>query len=148
MKAGGIFLIVVASIVSVLVLFFTIVALIKFQHPDDRNQAWLPKIIVVIGYYLCFMTSMIVPFDVSNSTSQLKLHIDVLWYIGLLALCAYLFIIIPFAFFWYENQGVDEDVPPDVRPGILDTQLGSAIIYTVCYIYLIFLYMYISLMNL
>ena len=39
------------------------------QHPDDRNAAWLPKIIVLIGLFLTCAMVLMLPFDASMSQS-------------------------------------------------------------------------------
>ena len=41
------FLILVAIIASVVLVAINVYVLIHFQHPEDRNQAWFPKFVVV-----------------------------------------------------------------------------------------------------
>ena len=41
------FLILVAIIASVVLGAINVYVLIHFQHPEDRNQAWFPKLVVV-----------------------------------------------------------------------------------------------------
>ena len=41
------FLIVVAVVCSVVVTMINVYILVHFQHPEDRNQAWFPKLVVV-----------------------------------------------------------------------------------------------------
>lgn len=43
------FLIVVAVVSSILVTLINVYILVHFQHPEDRNQAWFPKVVVVRG---------------------------------------------------------------------------------------------------
>jgi LMBR1 domain-containing protein 1 len=43
----SVFLVILAVIVSVLVVVVNIYVLINYQHPDDRNQAYFPKFVVV-----------------------------------------------------------------------------------------------------
>jgi len=45
------FLIIVAIVCSVLVTIINVYILVHFQHPEDRNQAWFPKIVVVRVWY-------------------------------------------------------------------------------------------------
>ena len=42
-----IWLIIIVCIIAVLLLVANVYALIYFQHPDDKNTAWMPKILVV-----------------------------------------------------------------------------------------------------
>ena len=41
------FLILVAIIASVVLVLINVYILVNFQHPEDRNQAWFPKLVVV-----------------------------------------------------------------------------------------------------
>jgi LMBR1 domain-containing protein 1 len=41
------FLIIVAIVCSVVVTMINVYILVHFQHPEDRNQAWFPKLVVV-----------------------------------------------------------------------------------------------------
>ncbi len=41
------FLILVAIIASVVLVLINVYILVNFQHPEDRNQAWFPKFVVV-----------------------------------------------------------------------------------------------------
>ena len=41
------FLILVACVCTVVVVAINVYILVHFQHPEDRNQAWWPKIVVV-----------------------------------------------------------------------------------------------------
>ena len=41
------FLILVACVCAVVVVAINVYILVHFQHPEDRNQAWWPKIVVV-----------------------------------------------------------------------------------------------------
>ena len=61
-------LIVIAVVLSVLVLVVNIYILIHFQHPDDRNQAWFPKIVVVSAYLPAWNESNI-PCSAPSSNS-------------------------------------------------------------------------------
>lgn len=35
--------------------------LIEYQHPEDRNQAWFPKIVVVFGLTLAVCSVLMFP---------------------------------------------------------------------------------------
>jgi len=41
------FLILVAIIASVVLVLINVYILVHLQHPEDRNQAWFPKLVVV-----------------------------------------------------------------------------------------------------
>lgn len=60
------FLIVAAAIVSVVCLFGIMYLIVYYQHPEDRNQAWLSKIVIVIGMELVVLAVLMFPLDVGN----------------------------------------------------------------------------------
>lgn len=60
------FLILVTIVVSVLVVMANLHILVHFQHPEDRNQAWVPKIVVIFGLTLAMMSVLMFPLDVAN----------------------------------------------------------------------------------
>jgi hypothetical protein len=48
-------------VVSVLVLVGCVYILVDYQHPEDRNQAWVPKIVVVLGLSLAIFSVLMFP---------------------------------------------------------------------------------------
>ena len=83
------FLIIVAVVVSLLAVAVAVYILITYQHPEDKNQAWLPKIVVVFGVSLSIWTVLLFPLDVGNqkacaanvalSTCTLAIPTKALW---------------------------------------------------------------------
>lgn len=47
MSDFSVFLIILAVVITILVVVVNIYVLINYQHPDDRNQAYFPKFVVV-----------------------------------------------------------------------------------------------------
>jgi hypothetical protein len=41
--------------------------LVKYQHPDDKNDAYIPKLIVWFGFVLAGATVLLLPLDVANN---------------------------------------------------------------------------------
>ena len=59
-------------ILSTVVAFFVLIVvgvylLINYQHPDDKNEAWLPKFVVLGGFVLAGATCLLLPLDVANN---------------------------------------------------------------------------------
>ncbi|GLC46184.1 hypothetical protein PLESTB_001198800 [Pleodorina starrii] len=106
------FLILVMVVVSFLVLGACIYLLIEYQHPEDRNQAWFPKIIVIFSMTLAIWTVLLFPADVANvnacasnispSACHYTLPMTQLWYAVFIANLVLVFLIIPFTLFFYE----------------------------------------------
>lgn len=63
----AVFLIIVTVIVFVMLLVSSLYILIYYQHPDDRNDAYLPKAVVVLGFVLAGATVLGLPLDVANN---------------------------------------------------------------------------------
>ena len=61
------FLILATSISFVLLLVAALYLLVHYQHPDDRNEAWLPKLTVILGMVLAGATVLLLPLDVANN---------------------------------------------------------------------------------
>ena len=59
---------IVATVVAFLVMFVVgLYLIIYYQHPDDHNDAYLPKITVLLGFVLAGATVLGLPLDVANN---------------------------------------------------------------------------------
>ena len=61
----------VLLIISMIVAFGILVImgvylLVYYQHPDDHNDAYFPKIVVIGGFVLAGATVLLLPLDVAN----------------------------------------------------------------------------------
>jgi len=120
-------LIITVILFSIILLAVMIVMVIVFGHPDDKNEAKFPKAVVILGLWLAFASVLVLPYDVANSRgSGGGLHVEVLWEIIYITLAILIFVIIPFAYFFYEN----DTEPGEGETGFFDTQFGSALAYT------------------
>jgi LMBR1 domain-containing protein 1 len=107
-------LIVVAIVVTALALACNVYVLVHFQHPDDRNQAWFPKIVVVTGLTLSVLSILLLPLDVANraacdeaiieSACRYTLPMADFWYATYLTMFAYIFVLVPWTLFYYEQD--------------------------------------------
>jgi len=123
-----IFLIIVVIAIAVVLMFAMCLTVVVFGHPDDKNTAWVPKVVTVFGLWLAFASVLVLPYDVANSSGGGGgIRVDVIWQIVYIVLAVLIAFIIPFAFFFYEN---DQDEESDPDQGFFDTQTGQAIKYT------------------
>jgi hypothetical protein len=59
---------VISTIVGLGVLLVAAVYLLIFyQHPDDHNEAYMPKLVVLLGFVLAGATVLLLPLDVANN---------------------------------------------------------------------------------
>jgi|AntRauTorckE5430_2_1112549.scaffolds.fasta_scaffold00235_9 LMBR1 domain-containing protein 1 len=61
------FLILATTISFLLLLVVAVYFLVHYQHPDDRNEAWFPKLTVLLGLVLAGATVLLMPLDVANN---------------------------------------------------------------------------------
>ena len=40
--------------------------LVYYQHPDDHNDAYFPKFVIIFGFVLAGATVLLLPLDVAN----------------------------------------------------------------------------------
>ena len=64
------FLIVITAVVCVLAVVVALYILISFQHPEDKNQSWFPKGVVILGISLAIWTVLLFPLDVANRQAR------------------------------------------------------------------------------
>lgn len=61
------FLILATCISFILLLVASVYFIVLYQHPDDRNEAWFPKLTVLLGLVLAGATVLLLPLDVANN---------------------------------------------------------------------------------
>ncbi|KAJ9449797.1 hypothetical protein DIPPA_35729 [Diplonema papillatum] len=103
------FLIIIAIVGFILTVVVAVYLVALYCSEDDKNQAWLPKIIVVIGLALSAFTVLLLPFDVANrrdptvmAGSTGGIDLAVMWQMVLGLIVAWVLLITPFATFYYE----------------------------------------------
>jgi len=108
------FLILIVVVVSIGILIGNIYVLAFYAHPEDRNQAWFPKIVVLLGLSLCFLSVLMLPLDVANrnacdqtkllSACSYTLPMKDLWTYTYMTMIIWVTFIIPFTLFYYESD--------------------------------------------
>ncbi|KAH1266143.1 LIMR family protein [Glycine max] len=117
-------LVIVAIVVCVIVFLFNVYLLVNFQHPDDVNQAYFPKFVVVLGLSVAAISILMLPADVANRQAcrhaiyngacNLTLPMKDLWLAIYILDAVLVFFVIPFAMFYYEG---DQDNTWDFNSG-------------------------------
>jgi LMBR1 domain-containing protein 1 len=128
-SASDIWLIIAAIILSFIILVVSALIMINFGHPDDKNVAWVPKIVTITGLFMAAATVLAMPFDVANSQGNGGLNTTYLWYIIFIIDAVYLLFILPFAFFYYESD-FDRDMLAREERKVLQSQGCVAFGYT------------------
>jgi len=136
----NIFLVVILCVVSVILLGSAVLLIAYFGHPDDKMTAWFPKAVVVAGLYLAFANVLALPADVANARGQGGgLDIALLWQIVYICIAVFLVIIIPFAYFYYEND--ESELAAEDREK--SSQFVSALKWTVGFFICFFVIMFL-----
>eukprot|EP00978_Attheya_sp_CCMP212_P001739 scaffold3574_cov49-Attheya_sp.AAC.3 len=100
-----------AAFIILLVVGFYI--LIYYSHPDDKNDAYFPKAVVVLGFVLAGGTVLLLPLDVANNEGYPGcdgfdtelcggLNMELFWNIFFWLIPIWVFLLIPFMTFYYE----------------------------------------------
>lgn len=98
------FLIIVIIVVCGLMLAAISMSIVYMQHPDDKNTAWLPKIVVLFGLFMASANVLTLPLDVINAQTGAGLDMSIVWSISFYLTAILVLIVIPFAYFYYENE--------------------------------------------
>ena len=111
------FLILIAVVCTIVVVAINVYILVHFQHPEDRNQAWWPKFVVVFGLTLSVVSILLLPLDVANraacadsiviSACNFALPMLDLWYAVYMMMFIMICVVVPWTLFFYEQ---DHDV--------------------------------------
>ncbi|KAL9247024.1 hypothetical protein vseg_020495 [Gypsophila vaccaria] len=130
-------LLIVAIIVVVLVFVFNVYLLINYQHPDDKNQAYFPKFVVVFGLSVAVISILMLPADVANRQAcrhalyngacHLTLPMKDLWLVVYIVDALLVFFVIPFAIFYYEGDQ-DKTVGKRVKSAVIWVGLTAVIV--------------------
>jgi LMBR1 domain-containing protein 1 len=64
---ADIFLIVCMVVAFVILVVVGIYLIVYYQHPDDHNDAYFPKLVVLGGFVLSGATVLLLPLDVANN---------------------------------------------------------------------------------
>ncbi|XP_073153284.1 LIMR family protein At5g01460-like [Henckelia pumila] len=107
-------LFIVAIVVCIVVFIFNLYLLVNYQHPDDANQAYFPKFVVVLGLSVAAISILMLPADVANRQAcrrsiyngacALTLPMKDLWLAVYIVDAILVFFVIPFAMFYYEGD--------------------------------------------
>ncbi|WIA33236.1 hypothetical protein OEZ86_006379 [Tetradesmus obliquus] len=108
------FLIILTIALSLVLVAANVYILIHYQHPDDVNQAWFPKIVVVMSLWLAMAMVLLFPLDVANraacnfsiveSSCKYALPMQKMWQAAFISNLVLTFFFIPFTMFYYEGD--------------------------------------------
>ncbi|KAG8460105.1 hypothetical protein KFE25_014250 [Diacronema lutheri] len=112
-------------VMLIMTLAASLYILVYFQHEEDRNTAWAPKIVVLIGLSLAAWIVLALPLDIANTKVDGGLRIDVVWQILYTTIAIWCIAVIPFAIFFYESED------PEGKKSALFTALKWTIASTV-----------------
>ncbi|KAL7543472.1 hypothetical protein ACHAXR_012753 [Thalassiosira sp. AJA248-18] len=129
---ADIFLICVIVIGFVLLHIVGLYLVVKYQHPDDKNDAYIPKMVVLLGFVLSGATVLLLPLDVANNEGYAGcdgfdtaicggLDMELFWKIIYWLIPIWIFLLVPTCTFYYEADdgmlmaGTSVGVKPNSR---------------------------------
>jgi LMBR1 domain-containing protein 1 len=108
------FLIIVVAAVALITVAVSLYLVVIYQHPEDKNQAWFPKVVVLLGLCVAIWTVLLFPLDVANEQScsldiplvdcTSTFPMATLWEALYLCNMILVFALIPFSMFYYEGD--------------------------------------------
>lgn len=126
-------LVIVAILMAFVTLGLVFYLVFLYQHEDDRNQAWLPKIIVIFGLSLACFNVLLLPYDVANrqdpdvqNSVGGGINTVLVWQIVMYSIAAMSVLIVPFAIFYYEGMDPDQkNIFNQLKPAICYTSITT-----------------------
>eukprot|EP01084_Bolivina_argentea_P014613 27308_1 len=113
-------LIFILSAGMLLLLAVNCYVVILWQHPDDKNEAYFPKAVVLFGLTLCEGSVLLLALDSENNSTGVEcglpgmvdifcgsLNMELLWYIVFMTLAIMALCIIPYTIFFYEEDDTE-----------------------------------------
>lgn len=124
-------LIIIAILMAFVTLGLVFYLVFLYQHEDDRNTAWLPKVIVILGLSLACFNVLLLPYDVANrkdpdvaNAPGGGINTVLMWQIVMFAIAALAFLIVPFAIFYYEGLDPDQtNICNQIKPAVCYTSI-------------------------
>ncbi|KAF0697385.1 Aste57867_11937 [Aphanomyces stellatus] len=109
------FLVVVVVIMTLVFLAVNFYILVYFQHPDDKNTAYFPKALVILGFLLAEACVLLLPLDVANNSTAIgcaagwnsacgNLDMETLWLIVFMSIAVFLVVLLPYSIYFYESD--------------------------------------------
>lgn len=75
-----------------------------FSSEEDRNTAYIPKLVVVLGLTLVCLTVLMLPLDVANRQADGGIDMEILWLIVYITQGVFALLLIPSTLFYYEAE--------------------------------------------
>ncbi|PNY11123.1 LIMR family protein at5g01460-like protein [Trifolium pratense] len=142
-------LVIVAIVVVAIVFLVNVYLLVNYQHPDDVNQAYFPKFVVVFGLSIAAISILMLPADVANRQAcrhaiyngacNLTLPMKDLWLAVYVIDAILVFFVIPFAMFYYEGDQ-DKSIGKRVKSAlwwVVSTAIVCALVLGILYVQLL-----------
>uniref|UniRef100_A0A7S1PTF4 LMBR1-like conserved region-containing protein n=1 Tax=Neobodo designis TaxID=312471 RepID=A0A7S1PTF4_NEODS len=126
-------LVIVAILMAFVVLGLVFYLVFLYQHEEDRNQAWLPKCIVIFGLSLACFNVLLLPYDVANrqdpdvqNSVGGGINTVLCWQIVMWSIAVMTVFVVPFAIFYYEGLDPDQkNICNQLKPAICYTTITS-----------------------
>lgn len=128
----AIFLICMTIAIGMVLFISTVLFLIKFGHPDDAEMTKFPKFVVISSLMLAATGVLLISLDTVSSVQKAnddlggQLPLTMLWEALYVTIAVWLFAVIPFAFFYYEEERDEKD-----NMSCWNSQGCSATLYTI-----------------
>eukprot|EP00732_Lithocolla_globosa_P003537 Lithocolla_globosa_v1_NODE_2878_length_1838_cov_4.805384.p1 type:complete len:511 gc:universal NODE_2878_length_1838_cov_4.805384:279-1811(+) len=109
---ADVILVIFSCVLFLMLIAASIYFVVYFQHPDDKNVAWFPKVVVILGLVVASTNVLLVPLDIGTQNGEI--NATGLFPMQQLNLSFFLitvilfFAVIPFTYIYYESYDEDE----------------------------------------
>ncbi|KAI8897956.1 LMBR1-like membrane protein [Globomyces pollinis-pini] len=108
--AINVVLLITVIVFAILVMIAAVYFVVYYQHPQDRNVAWFPKVVVVLSLSLAAFNLFLLPLDVANqqvggNTGLPMATLTIAFYAATIGIVV---LFVPFATFYYEGEDAED----------------------------------------
>ena len=135
-------LVIVMCVALVLMAVADALLIIRYQSRSDAAYAIPAKVVVALGLIVGECCVLLLPFDVANRTADGGLPTSTLWLIVYGVLAAFVVLVLPFVFQWYQNDLEDLTGRPSRAKRVLTTILSVLVVLVIFVVVCIVAYLF------
>src|SRR3989338_4917473 len=109
-------MILIAVILAIMIVGLVFYFVFLYASEEDKNQAWLPKIVVIAGLSFSVFNVLLLPYDIANVQNHqivgslgAGINVELMWEIVSYVIAGMTVLVVPFCMFYYEAYDPDQN---------------------------------------